>query len=80
MHVQKIIKKHRTCNTALNDLQIVKKNHPCKQGFNPILDGGGIFTPPNELSQISKKLRRPKACDFLYVTKISPRHPVKISA
>ena len=31
--------------------------------------GGGIFTPPNELSQISKKLRRPKACAFLYATK-----------
>ena len=37
--------------------------------FNPILNGGGIFTPPNELSQISEKLRRPKACAFLYVTK-----------
>ena len=23
--------------------------------FNPILDWGGIFTPPNELSQITKK-------------------------
>ena len=26
--------------------------------------GGGIFTPPNELSQISEILRRPKACAF----------------
>ena len=31
---------------------------------------GVIFTPPNELSQISEKLHRPKACAFLYMTKI----------
>ena len=38
--------------------------------INPIPNGGGgIFTPPNKLSQISKKLRKPKACAFLYVIK-----------
>ena len=34
---------------------------------------GGIFTPPNELSQISEIY-------FYMWLKISPRHPVKISA
>ena len=37
--------------------------------FNPILNGGVFLPPPNELSQISEILRRPKACAFLYVTK-----------
>ena len=33
MHVQKIVKKNRISNTALKDLQIVKKSRTCKQGF-----------------------------------------------
>ena len=31
--------------------------------------GGGIFTPPNELSQISKKIAQTEGLSFLYVTK-----------
>ena len=38
MHVQEIVKKNRMCNTALNDLRIVKKNHPCKQDFKGLAE------------------------------------------
>ena len=43
MHVQKIVKKNRTCNKALNDLQIVKKNRKCKQGFKCVKTDKIIF-------------------------------------